>query len=262
MLKKVLFSTFFIASPLYGDSNQFDNSSSHCPNLSTSSLSSIQTDTVRWVVDGDTIHTAGGKKLRLLHINAPEVNPKTSLPAEPYAKQSKQMLSSIFPKGSRIHWTTDDKQYDSYSRVLAFIFDNKGSFINQKILQSGMAQLLVIPPNQQYWRCLKDAELAAIKNTRGIWHSPLQIEASIENLTDKKGYHSFTGSITSIVNSRKYRWAILNNALWVGIKRKDFRFFEKKELDFVVGDRLSLRGYVYFSHGEYRVNLRHPAMYL
>ena len=70
------------------------------------------------------------------------------------------------------------------------------------------------------------------------------------------------GKITEIINSKKYRWLVLDNLLWVGIKRQDFHYFAEGQLNFKLSDEIILRGYPYQSHGKLRMKLQHPAMLL
>ena len=275
LLKKVLFSTFFVASffitsvltaPTSAFKTDVDVS---CPTLSNFEKNEsdfnphqLHKGKIKWLPDGDTIHTQKGQKLRLLHINAPELNPTNSKAAEAYAEASLNKLQQLTGKGSTIYWVYDSLQKDRYKRDLVFVFNQQGQFINYQLIVSGLAQTLIIPPNQMYWKCIQQAEQRAIKAKKGIWADIKKSLKSIKELNKDSGFQLIQGNITKIVNSKKYRWLVLDSHLWVGIKRQDMQYFQAESLNYDIGDKLRLRGYIYESYGKIRVNLRHPAMLL
>lgn len=265
--KKVLFSTFFIASTLLlltiflpqtlvARTNQ-----SFCPELTDFQPEQINRGRVKWVPDGDTIHTEKSFKLRLLHINAPELNPTNEKPAEPLAKASLNKLKQLTTDPT-IYWIYDKQTRDRYKRELVLLFNQKGQFINYQLVASGLAQTLVVPPNQAYWQCIQYAEKTASKAKKGIWANIEESVKSVKKLNRDNGFQQVQGVVSKIVDSKKYRWLILDHYLWVGIKRKDMQYFKPDNLKYRIGDTLRLRGYVYESYGKLRMNLRHPAMLL
>lgn len=255
--KKALISAFFIAFLF----TQAVTASSLCPQLSRYSNEQGESDFVLWVVDGDTIHTRNGSKLRLLHINAPEINPKSVESAEFYAKESRNILSELAPKGAKIIWHYDRRFKDRYGRKLALVFNTNGSLINLEQVSRGAASTLVVPPNESLWRCFIKAQENAEKNRIGLWKSSNQFIKSVDKLKAKKGFHWVIGKITQVKESKKYRWVILDDKLWVGIRRNDFQYFSASELTFKKGSSVKVGGYLYQSYGKLRVNLRHPAMF-
>jgi endonuclease YncB( thermonuclease family) len=255
--KKALISAFFIAF-LYHLSAA---ATPLCPQISNLTAPLGVRDHVQWVVDGDTIHTRTGRKLRLLHINAPEINPKTNKPAEYYAKASRETLVKLAPKDSEIFLLYDQKRKDRYGRELALVFNAKGALINLQLVKLGASSTMVVPPNEYLWHCFRKAQKLAQENQVGLWKSSPQVNKSARNLTNERGFQWVSGTVSRVKDSNKYRWIILDEKLWIGIKRNDFQYFSKSELKFKQGDSLTVGGYLYHSYGKLRVNLRHPAMY-
>ncbi len=255
--KKALISAFFIAILFTCPAA----TASVCPNLSKYSTARGESDYVQWVVDGDTIHTRNGSKLRLLHINAPEINPKSQKPAEYYAIKSRDSLAQLAPKNSKISWYYDQKTKDKYGRKLALVFNTNGSLINLEQVSRGAASTLVVPPNQSLWHCFVKAQANAEKNRLGIWKFQSKFVKSVDKLKSEKGFLWLTGKVTQIKETKKYRWVILDDKLWVGIKRNDFQYFSAAELKFNKGSAIKVGGYLYHSYGKLRLNLRHPAMF-
>ncbi len=255
--KKALISAFFIALL-----NHFPAAAAPlCPQISNLTAPLGVRDHVQWVVDGDTIHTRTGRKLRLLHINAPEINPKKNKPAEYYANASRETLIKLAPKNSEIFLLYDQKLKDRYGRELALVFNAKGTLINLQLVKLGASSTMVVPPNEYLWHCFRKAQKLAQQNRVGLWSSSPQVIKSARNLTNERNFQWVSGKVSRVKDSNKYRWIILDDKLWVGIKRNDFQYFSESELKFKQGDSLTIGGYLYQSYGKLRVNLRHPAMY-
>ena len=262
-IRKVLFSAFFITHfSFFFPSYASPVSTIECPELADFEHSQLHSGTVQWIVDGDTLHTQKGRKLRLLNINAPELNSGKKASAELLALESHRKLKTLVPKGSKIYWVHDLESKDSYGRELVYLFSEQGLFVNRQMVLTGLAQTLVVPPNQRYWQCIGAAEQNAKQKKLGLWQQVAKIKINPKNLTTDQKYHWVSGTITKIIDSKKYKWLILDDKLWVGIKRRDFVYFSKATLDFKIGSQLNVRGYVYYSYGQIRLNLRHPAMLL
>ncbi len=232
----------------------------NCQNFSQLQSGRLKQDKVKWVVDGDTIHTIGGKKLRLLHINSPELNPTSEKPAEYFATQSRQALLKLTPKGSTIFWVNDHESHDKYGRELALILDTRNRLVNLEMVKQGAASVLVVPPNQKLWRCFKAAQIGAEKRKLGIWGNTSNLAIAAKQLTTNHRFSWVSGKVTQRQLTRKYLWLVLDHNLWVGIKRKNFEEFAPRDLKITEGDTIKVGGYVFHSHGKLRMNLRHPAM--
>jgi endonuclease YncB( thermonuclease family) len=257
-LKKTLFSVFFIAYCFSIDCIAALPTS--CPSLSSLKKAELHSAEVDWVPDGDTIHTKNGLKLRLLNINTPEINPTSKLAAEPFSKAAQKRLVALIGPSNKVFWITDKRKKDKYKRELAYVFNSAGLFINAQLASEGLAHSLVILPNQNYWLCISESEKQAFKNNRAIWsHSKFQPKTTSQ-VKPKQGFQLVSGKITQIINSKKNRWLILDQSLWVGIARKDFNNFNAEQLKLKIGDTITLRGYAYYSYEKLRMKLRHPAM--
>lgn len=257
ILEKALISAFFIVFNLACQSQPAAN---QCPKLEEIAKNKWNVSTVKWIVDGDTLHTEQGEKLRLLHINTPEINPNSKKPAEAYSIAAKERLIALAGKGQTIYWLSDNRLKDKYGRHLALVFNHTKEFVNARLVADGFAHALVLPPNQKYWQCIKTAELEAARFQRGIWSKSPKIFKTPKQAKPKQGFQLIGGQISQVKDTRKYRWLILQDTLWVGIPRKQFQFFSNESINLKVGDELRLRGYVYQSHGKNRVKLNHPAM--
>lgn len=276
--KKALLSVFFIGcsfsfSTLYADSSSAFSSNTHCPTLSKTERQTAQVAYVKYLPDGDTIHAqsyaqlkdkkAPIKKFRLLLIDTPEINYKKSsskkyLKQQKLAQKAKQRLAEIIGNSGKFYWQTDQQRYDQYGRQLIYAFNQQGELINAKLIAEGLAQSLVIPPNDKYWQCIKQLELTALNAKNNLWNKKTSKLVKAKKTKPKKSYQLVKGKITQIKNTRKYQWLILDNTLWVGIKRKYLNQFE--HIQFKTGKELMIRGKVYRSYGKNRISLKHPGM--
>lgn len=95
------------------------------------------TETVSWVVDGDTIRLANGKRVRLVQIDAPEAHLN-----ECYGDRARSGLKTLLPRESRVRLEFDAKldRVDPYGRQLAYVFAGDTN-VNVEQVRRGAARL-------------------------------------------------------------------------------------------------------------------------
>jgi len=139
---------------------------------------------VLYVIDGDTIKVLiNGKKesVRLIGIDTPES--RKNKRAKKQAKQmrtsiyqviklgklSKNFVKSIVKKGDTIYLELDIQPRDFYKRILAYVWLPNGEMLNKKIICSGFAYPLTVPPNVKYekefLKCFREAR----EKKLGLW---------------------------------------------------------------------------------------------
>jgi endonuclease YncB( thermonuclease family) len=117
----------------------------------------VQRVSVLRVIDGDTIETGSGLKIRLKGINTPERD-------MPFYFEAKNFLNeSVFGKKIEI------KHYgsDRYNRLLAHVFLD-GRHINKEIVKEGFGTLYYYE-HDEYYSEINKAEEFARDNQKGIW---------------------------------------------------------------------------------------------
>ena len=115
---------------------------------------------VRQVIDGDTVVLEDGRRVRYLGINAPERH-------EPYFEGA-TALNRRLTEGRRVTLEEDEVREDQYSRLLAYVYVH-GEMVNARLIEAGLAHLLVIPPNQKHYDRLRGLQRQARAARRGIW---------------------------------------------------------------------------------------------
>ncbi len=122
---------------------------------------------INFIYDGDTVRTDTGEKIRLLGVDAPEMNWGEGEP-DFYAWEAFEYTKEIL-LGQLVYLEYDEVKEDKYGRTLAYLFLADGTFFNEKLLEEGYARLLLIPPNLKYSDVLREAEESARAAGWGIW---------------------------------------------------------------------------------------------
>jgi len=118
------------------------------------------------VLDGDTIIVKPYGSVRLIGIDAPEMNYEIGLP-EPYAQEAKEFARRlVLDKWVRLEY--DRERRDSYGRLLAYVYAGE-RFVNAEIVKAGLARAYIIRPNTKYARLFIQLEREARRRGLGIW---------------------------------------------------------------------------------------------
>jgi micrococcal nuclease len=117
---------------------------------------------VQRVVDGDTFVCAGGPRVRLLLIDAPE------LAQRPYGDSARAAARALLPAGTHVRLVTDVQPQDAYGRLLAYVYTDS-VFVNREMVRRGMAVVLVYPPNVRQVETIRSAADSARAERRGLW---------------------------------------------------------------------------------------------
>jgi micrococcal nuclease len=130
------------------------------------------------VNDGDTVVIRmEGKtyRTRLIGIDAPEMG------QEPWGRKARQHLRELVKgSGGMVRVETDITKYDKYDRLLAYLWLDDKTLINELMLSDGYAVLFTIQPNSNHVERLKKAQFAARENRSGIWGPKGLAERPIE----------------------------------------------------------------------------------
>ncbi|MDQ3875588.1 MAG: thermonuclease family protein [Actinomycetota bacterium] len=118
------------------------------------------------VVDGDTVTLRGGRRVRLLQIDAPERGT-----GECYSRASARALRTLLPRGTRVRLVADRRldRVDRYGRLLRYVY--RGSVnVNVALARRGTATVWLYGRKRgRYARALLAAARKARLARRGIW---------------------------------------------------------------------------------------------
>jgi micrococcal nuclease len=124
------------------------------------------------IVDGDTLVLAGGIKVRVLGIDAPEME-RDGHPADFLAHKAKAVLADL-TLNKTIALEYDRLRYDRYGRLLAYLRLPDHTLVNAELVRQGLARVYFIAPNLRYQKELLTAQQEAIEAQRGIWQQLLK----------------------------------------------------------------------------------------
>lgn len=127
--------------------------------------------TVVDVTDGDTLRlrddTGAVENVRLVGIDTPEVYPVY----ECFGDEAEAELRRLAPVGSTLLVATDVDPFDDYDRLLLYLWNDDGTFINLALVEGGFAEAIRVAPNDRFFDDLRAAEGAAARANLGMWGS-------------------------------------------------------------------------------------------
>lgn len=208
------------------------------------------------VYDGDTIVLKNGKRVRLLGINAPEVESRFRT-SEPGGYAAKKWLQEKLQNKS-VHLQFDQERYDRYKRLLAHLFLPGEKHLNEALLEHGLAVLNIVPPNLRYADKLIRAQQRAEKQKLGIWSMPRYQPHPISQISNKnRGWQRYLGTPKSIKRNRKYSRLVFNKKINIRIANENLELFPN--LETYLGKSIEIRGWASRSGENYSILIRHPS---
>ncbi len=184
------------------------------------------------VVDGDTVHLADGRKVRLIGVNTPELYSKPR--AEVGALQAKRTLESWIDESGALQLYFGREPRDRYGRVLGYLYD--GSYtLSQRLIEEGLGWAISVPPNDRLADCLFLSERRPRSLSKGVWSKPVAAAKSI----DRGGFNLVSGRITKIDVTKKYLYLELDDRLAVRIPKE-----WKRGLTLSLGRSMEVRGWI------------------
>ena len=121
------------------------------------------TCTISRVYDGDTVTCRGGERVRLLLVDAPEMD------QGPFGREARGALLRLAPLGTTVRLEHDVERVDRYGRTLAYLWTDEGRLVNEELARAGYALSLTYPPNVRHVERIRDAVEEARAARRGLW---------------------------------------------------------------------------------------------
>lgn len=238
-----------------------------CGSAAATSLCSIKEVSpeyaVRNVVDGDTIRLQDNRRVRLIGINAPELDGRGRT-AEPYAVQAKRRLTALIKaNNNKVSLRVGEQTQDRYGRMLVNLYDRNGVSLEEQMVAEGLAYHVVIAPNVALADCLAQAERYARRQRLGLWQSAGFISTHELN---QGGFTLLQGRIQNVQRNRGGVWLELEHSVSVNIPLSALPYFPNERFAQWQGRRLKARGWVSERRGQskkyakWRLLVSHPAM--
>lgn len=119
------------------------------------------------VIDGDTLRTADGRTVRLIGIDTPETRHPDMAGPQPFGPEAAARLAALVG-GRTVRLERDAADADDYGRPLRHVWAD-GRLVAAALVEEGLGQALIIPPNTRHADVLRAAEAAARSAGRGLW---------------------------------------------------------------------------------------------
>ncbi len=131
------------------------------------------------VVDGDTVHvvpldgpvdvpSAQRERVRLLNIDTPELrHPERG--RECGAVTATRTLEELLDPPAVVWLATDVEEQDRFDRSLRYLWSADGVDVQRTLVETGLAEVIVVGRNDRFAAALFDDEAAARADARGIW---------------------------------------------------------------------------------------------
>ncbi len=124
------------------------------------------------VVDGDTFWGIDSEnksfKVRLIGVDAPESRKTGNKPIGYYGKEASEYTHQLLAD-KKVRLEYDKKKTDRYGRVLAYVYLNDGTFVNNQLVKKGFANAIYYKPNNKYTQQLTQSCEEAKKQHKGMW---------------------------------------------------------------------------------------------
>ena len=128
------------------------------------------TAAVTKVIDGDTIDVAlpdgTSARVRYIGIDTPEMYPTLECDGKEAADRNQTLVA-----GRTVTLIPGLGPYDRYGRRLAYVYVD-ATFVNETLVQEGMASLMMISPNTAYRQSFEILQTAARSKGVGMWSCP------------------------------------------------------------------------------------------
>jgi endonuclease YncB( thermonuclease family) len=121
---------------------------------------------IAYIIDGDTVVLANGERVRLVQIDAPEVQER-----ECYGAESRAVLRRLAPPGSTVRVEADPRldHVDRYGRLLRYLFRGPTN-LNLELVRVGAATVWFYGHDRgRYAGPMLRAALTARAAHRGLW---------------------------------------------------------------------------------------------
>lgn len=128
--------------------------------------SGLEQVTITRVIDGDTVVTSEGERIRYIGIDTPEtVHPFKDI--EFYGQEASDKNKALV-EGKTVELEKDISKKDRYGRTLAYIWLNN-ELINATLVREGYAYAYTYPPDVKYSDYFLVLQRQAQDNRRGLW---------------------------------------------------------------------------------------------
>jgi endonuclease YncB( thermonuclease family) len=128
------------------------------------------------LVDGDTVVLRGRgvgplgaepTRVRVLLVDTPEVHGEQ----ECFGAEASGRAAELLPDGAQVRVEADRDPQDRYDRALLHVWTEDGVNVGEQLVREGLAEVLVVEPNDRYVEAFDAAEQQARAGRLGLWEA-------------------------------------------------------------------------------------------
>ncbi len=216
--------------------------------------------TLAYINDGDTLTLKDGRLIRLIGVNAPEIDHQYPSLSQRYSLEARAFVASKLKAGDELALMFGPTKLDPYGRTLAYVFTPDGLLLQQELLQQGFAMARVYQEHP-FWECFAKLEQQARTQSTGLWvfddYAPKAVSAIGQQ--DLNQYRLVRGVVTDFERKGQYLWLILDNNFYVGIPQAGSGNFSNLLALNSLKRAVILRGKLYFSYKKWQIIATHPS---
>lgn len=199
---------------------------------------------VERVYDGDTIKLADGRHVRILGVNAPEVDHGKEKTGQALGEQARRATEDFFKKDKQVRLYYDTERVDRYERTLAHAYNIKGASLAGELLRAGLGFHVAIPPNLSLAECLHNQQEIARSKGLGVWNNAAWKARPAAQLTENDtGFARITGRVVSVRQAQSI-WLELDGPIAIKITPSDLPNFNVRSWRAWEGRQIEVRGWV------------------
>ena len=201
-----------------------------------------RTVAVARVVDGDTLRLSDGRSLRLIGINAPELDPRGRSGPEPFAQDARKHLQQLIAANDgRVAIYPAQPQKDRYGRSLVHLFDARGRNLEAQLLAAGLGYFVAFAPTSLLASCQQASERSAREASLGLWSGKVVHE--VGDLR-QPGFAVLRGGLRAVESNAAGSWLEVDDKLVLRVAPEGQEVFASVLAGATPGRRLEARGWV------------------
>ena len=210
----------------------------NAPSLTASPL----VESVRYVIDGDTVILTSGERIRLIGINAPEIS-HNGLKGQVGGIEAKKHLKHLL-LNQTVNVVYGVERNDHFGRSLAYLIRTDGLNVNIEMVKKGYVTVSLHPPNLRYADKLELAQSDAELHRQGIWSMPTYHAKPVSPAyrTNVNAWGRYTAKIVGITRMKQGIKLWLMKDIYIWIHQKSLANFPP--IDSYLGKTVEVRGWV------------------
>ncbi len=212
---------------------------------------------IQSVTDGDTVRLTDGRRVRIIGLNAPELQKRSEKKLLAYAQLAKQRLENWISTADSVRLVPGAENYDRHGRTLAHVLINGEYSVAANLIAEGLAASSAVAPNTRCATAYRYLEDKARQHKRGLWSSDnnpwYTTQKPVQTIV---GFHIAHAKVIDLSRTRTGWQLRLQNGIVVNAKSSRLAQSYANEL---IGKRIEIRGWFSRYKGTTQVRLHHTS---